>query len=269
MFKIATWNVNSIRVRLPHVLAWLEMAKPDVLALQEIKVLTEEFPQEAFLEAGYHSIASGQKTYNGVAVLSKSELDLGQEIIADFPDFPGFPGSPSSADPQRRILGLEINNIFVLNLYVPNGSEVGSEKYAYKLGWLESLYKFLIKKLKETNKIIILGDFNIAPRDQDVHDPAAWEGKILVSSAERAALQKIINLGFVDSFAWAPEGDTVFSWWDYRGGGFQRDHGMRIDHVLVSSALVPQLSSCTIDKDPRSCERPSDHVPVIASLISC
>lgn len=262
MFKIATWNVNSIRVRLSHVLAWLETAKPDVLALQEIKVLTEEFPRDAFLQAGYESIAVGQKTYNGVAVLAKKELSLNmdQDIVTDFLGFSDF------KDPQRRTLGLEINGVFVMNLYVPNGSEVGSDKYIYKLNWFEGLYGFLAQKIQETHKIIVLGDFNIAPRDQDVHDPVGWEGSVLVSQRERDALQKIINLGFVDSFAWAPEGETVYSWWDYRGGGFQRNHGLRIDHILISSALVPQLSSCVIDKEPRSQDRPSDHAPVMASL---
>lgn len=259
MFKIATWNVNSIRVRLPHVLAWLETAQPDVLALQEIKVLTEEFPREAFLEAGYDSVAFGQKTYNGVAVLAKSSLgmDLNQVIVGDFPGF---------EDPQRRILGLEINDIFVLDLYVPNGSEVDSDKYCYKLRWLERLYEFLSQKLQETNRVIVLGDFNIAPRDQDVHDPAAWQGGVLVSPKERAALQKIMNLGFVDSFAWSSQGEDIFSWWDYRGGGFQRNHGLRIDHVLISNALVPQFAHTLIDAKPRAEERPSDHAPVIASF---
>lgn len=259
MFKIATWNVNSIRVRLPHVLAWLETAQPDVLALQEIKVLTEEFPQEAFLEAGYDSVAFGQKTYNGVAVLAKSSLgmNLDQAIISDFPGF---------EDPQRRVLGLEINDTFVLNLYVPNGSEVDSDKYHYKLSWLEKLYEFLSQKLQETNRVIVLGDFNIAPRDQDVHDPSAWEGGVLVSPRERDALQKIMNLGFVDSFAWSSLGEDIFSWWDYRGGGFQRNHGLRIDHVLISNTLVPQFAHTLIDAKPRAEERPSDHAPVIASF---
>lgn len=256
MFKIATWNVNSINVRLSHVLEWLEVASPDVLALQEIKVTDDKFPAEAFKDAGYFSVFSGQKTYNGVAILSKAAI-APQNLLTDFPDF---------NDPQRRVMGMMIGDIFVLNLYVPNGSVVDSDKYAYKLEWLGRLYDYLKEKLAEHKKVIVLGDFNIAPRDQDVHDPKAWEGSVLVSDRERAALQKIMDLGFVDSFVHAPEGETIFSWWDYRMAAFRRNLGVRIDHILLSEMLVPALSSCIIDKTPRKWERPSDHAPVIAVL---
>ena len=256
MYQIATWNVNSIRVRAEHVATWLEKNPVDVLALQEIKVLSEKFPTQLFEDLGYHVAVSGQPTYNGVAVLSKQAQDV-DSIITDFPGFD---------DVQRRVLGVKVDDIFILDLYVPNGSEVGSEKYAYKLEWLKHLYSYLQALIKQESKVVVLGDFNIAPRDQDVHDPAAWEGKILVSPEERVALQAIIDLGFVDSYELKPAGATVFSWWDYRMAGFRRDLGMRIDHVLVSTALESRIDNCFIDREPRGWERPSDHAPVVLTL---
>lgn len=256
MYQIATWNVNSIRVRAEHVATWLKKNPVDVLALQEIKVPSDKFPIEQFEEMGYHVAVSGQPTYNGVAVLSKQP----QDAVSMITDFPGFD------DVQRRVLGVKVDDIFILDLYVPNGSEVGSEKYAYKLEWLKHLYSYLNVLMTQESKIVVLGDFNIAPRDQDVYDPVAWEGKILVSPEERAALQAIIDLGFIDSYEAKPAGATVFSWWDYRMAGFRRDLGMRIDHVLVSKALEGRIDNCFIDREPRGWERPSDHAPVILTI---
>ena len=215
MFATATWNVNSLRVRLEHVLAWLGTASPDVLALQETKIVDGVFPHEAFAALGYHCIFSGQPTYNGVAILSKIPGE-DSRVIVDFPDF---------LDPQRRILGMQIQGLFILNIYVPNGAEVGSEKYQYKLAWLSHLERFLKETLREHPKLVVLGDFNIAPSDEDVHDPVAWQGSVLVSPQEREALGRIMQLGFADSFLLAsPPGSDRFSWWDYRMGAFRRNH---------------------------------------------
>jgi exodeoxyribonuclease-3 len=251
--KIATWNVNSLRVRLEHVLAWLKMASPDVLALQEIKMVDEVFPVEAFQALGYHSVFSGQATYNGVAILSK---EIPQVLARDFPDY---------VDPQRRLLAVKIRDLFILNIYVPNGSEVGSEKYQYKLAWLDHLEQFLRKMLQEHPKLVVLGDFNIAPSDEDVHDPVAWQGSILVSPSEREAFNRLIQLGFEDSFLRMPVARR-FTWWDYRMGAFKRNHGARIDHIMISGVLVNDLKGFEIDTQPRAWERPSDHTPVMIKL---
>lgn len=254
--KIATWNVNSIKVRLPHVEQWLAYAKPDVLALQEIKSMDANFPKEAIEALGYNVVFSGQKTYNGVAILSKQKIE--GDIITDFPGFD---------DPQRRILGVMINDIFVLDLYVPNGSSLDSEKYSYKLEWLSYLQKFVKIQLAKTPNMVILGDFNIAPQDADVHDPAEWEGGVLVSPKEREAFQNLLQLGFHDSYRLFAPGNVIFSWWDYRMAAFRRDRGLRIDHVLVSDALKDKCKSCVIDREPRAWERPSDHAPVMAEIV--
>lgn len=254
MFKIATWNVNSLNVRLEHLLAWLKTTQPDVLALQEIKMETDKFPHDAFRELGYHAVVSGQKTYNGVALLSKQPSSAETHVF----DVPGYP------DPQRRVLGAAIDGVYILNLYVPNGQAVGSDKYIYKLIWLTHLQVLVISLLKKYEKIIVLGDFNIAPTDADVHDPIAWKGHVLVSEKERAAFEELLKLGFVDCYKKSPAGETQFSWWDYRQAAFQRNRGLRIDHVLASEAMANQLLSCEIDKTPRALERPSDHAPVIA-----
>jgi exodeoxyribonuclease-3 len=252
--KIATWNVNSLKVRLPHVLEWLESANPDVLVLQEIKQQTEAFPGEAFTEAGYRSVASGQKTYNGVAVVSRGKpLDL-------VTDFPGF------EDPQRRVLAATINGVRVVNLYVPNGSSVGSEKYAYKLGWLKALQGFLQSELKSHDKLVVLGDFNIAPDDRDVYDPEKWGDDILCSPLERQALGELIELGLSDVYRQFEQPEGTFSWWDYRAAGFRRNAGLRIDLILASKSLADICEASYIDKEPRTWERPSDHTPVIAEF---
>ena len=252
--KIATWNVNSMNVRLPHVLEWLQSHEPDVLVLQEIKQLTEKFPTEALQEIGYHSIASGQKTYNGVAVVSKSPAN---DPVTDFPGFD---------DPQRRILATTIDDVRVVNLYVPNGSEVGSEKYDYKLGWLSALREYLAAQLEQYENLVVLGDFNIAPADADVYDPEKWGDAILCSPAERAALAELLDLGLTDVFRKFDQPEKSFSWWDYRAAMFRRNAGLRIDLILTSEAMTAQCTASYIDREPRTWERPSDHTPVIAEF---
>jgi len=254
--KIATWNVNSLRVRLPHVLDWLATEQPDVLALQETKTVDKDFPAEALLEAGYQAAFSGQKTYNGVAILSKEGL---QDVVTD---------PPNLDDPQRRIMAATYRDVRVIDLYVPNGSEVGSEKYAYKLDWLAKLQEFIRDELTRHPKLVVLGDFNIAPEDRDVHDPAAWRDKILCSVPERQAFADWLGLGLADAFRLFEQEDASFSWWDYRAAGFRRNLGLRIDHILVSADLKAACRACRIDKTPRKLERPSDHAPVLAEFES-
>ena len=252
--RIASWNVNSLRVRLAQVLDWLQDNPVDVLALQETKLVDEEFPVQEIREAGYHAQYSGQKTYNGVAILSR---DPASEVQA---------GIAGLEDPQRRILAATVGDVRVLNLYVVNGSEVGSEKFAYKLDWLEKVTAFLRTDLQQHPRYVVLGDFNIAPEDQDVYDPKAWEGSILCSDRERQALQAILGLGFADTFRLFEQEQDSFSWWDYRAAGFRRNLGLRIDLILASAELEAVCSFSTIDKEPRSNERPSDHAPVVAEF---
>jgi exodeoxyribonuclease-3 len=254
MLKIASWNVNSLRVRLGHVLDWLDAQQPDVLGLQETKLQDPDFPLEAFELAGYHAQYSGQKTYNGVALLSREPAS---DPITDLPGI---------TDPQRRVLGATVGPIRVLNLYVPNGQAVGSEKYAYKLDWLAQLARHLEQELRSHKRLLVMGDFNIAPEDRDVHDPAAWAGKILCSDAERAALGRLLGLGLVDSFRRFDQPGNTFSWWDYRAAGFRRNRGLRIDLLLASRALAEACRSSTVDVEPRKLERPSDHAPVVAEF---
>lgn len=256
MFSIATWNVNSLNVRLPHVLTWLQEIQPDVLALQEIKMENEKFPYEDFRELGYHALVSGQKTYNGVAILSKKAAHHDTIALG----FPGF------ADEQKRVLGTQIHDTYILNLYVPNGAAIGTDKYEYKLNWLSHLRNFLASLLKQHQNIIVLGDFNIAPTDDDVHEPLLWKDQVLVSEPERAAWRQLIELGFVDCYRQSPTGDTKYSWWDYRQAAFRRNLGLRIDHIIASTTMAQQLLSCEIDKIPRGWERPSDHAPVLAKF---
>ncbi len=252
--KIATWNVNSMNVRRPHVVEWLEANDPDVLVLQEIKQVTEKFPVEELQAMGYHSIASGQKTYNGVAVISKTPpLDP----VMDFPDL---------EDPQRRILATTIGDVRVVDLYIPNGSEVGSDKYDYKLGWLSSLHRFLESEMAQHEKLVVLGDFNIAPADADVHDPEKWGEAILCSPKERQALRELLDLGLTDVFRKFEHPEKTFSWWDYRAAGFRRNAGLRIDLILSSPAMTERCVASYVDKEPRAWERPSDHAPVVAEF---
>ena len=252
--KIATWNVNSMKVRLPHVLEWLAANTPDVLVLQEIKQLTEAFPAEDLREAGYESLANGQKTYNGVAVVARS---VPEEPVLEIPGLD---------DPQRRVLASTVDGVRVINLYVPNGQAVGSEKYEYKLGWLAALTDFLRDELSRHEKLVVLGDFNIAPADEDVYDAEKWGDAILCSPLERKALGELVDLGLTDVFRRFEQPEKTFSWWDYRAAGFRRNAGLRIDLILTSPAMTECCSASYIDREPRAWERPSDHAPVIAEF---
>jgi exodeoxyribonuclease-3 len=252
--KIATWNVNSLSVRLPQVLEWLAAAQPDVLALQETKLCDDKFPAAAIEAAGYHALYSGQRTYNGVALLSRSP---GKAVVKDIPGLD---------DPQRRILAAGYGDVRVINLYVPNGESTASEKYRYKLTWLEKLTAFIDEELKRDANLVVVGDFNIAPEDRDVYDPAAWRGKVLCSESERAAWRSLLALGLCDTFRLFNHEEKEFSWWDYRMAAFRRNMGLRIDHVLASQTLCGRCRSCVIDKTPRKNARPSDHAPVMAEF---
>jgi exodeoxyribonuclease-3 len=252
--KIATWNVNSLRVRLPHLLDWLGANSPDAICLQETKCEDASFPHEELKAAGYCSLHNGQRTYNGVAILSRNE---GGAVCRGIPEF---------TDEQSRVIAADVGDVRLVSVYVPNGQSVGSDKYAYKLRWLEALATWLEIEMAAHPKLAVLGDFNIAPEDRDVHDPAAWEGHVLFSEPERAALRRLMALGFVDSFRLFEQPERSFTWWDYRMGAFRRDMGLRIDHVLLSPELAKACTACTIDKAPRKLERPSDHAPVICEV---
>lgn len=252
--KIASWNVNSLRVRLPQVLDWLAEARPDVLGIQETKLTDDAFPVEEIRAAGYEVAYAGQKTYNGVAVLSRTPIE---DVITDVPHLD---------DPQRRILGATIDGVRVLNLYVVNGQEVGSEKFAYKLDWLQRVTDYIAQDMQHHERYVVMGDFNIAPTDADVHDPERWHEKILCSTPERQALQKILDLGFVDTFRRFEQEANTFSWWDYRAAGFRRNAGLRIDLVLASRPLAEKCTASYIDIAPRRLERPSDHAPAVAEF---
>jgi exodeoxyribonuclease-3 len=252
--KIATWNVNSLRVRIGHVVEWLERERADVLALQETKTKDEDFPVDTFAELGYQIAFSGQPTYNGVALISRQPIS---DVRTDIESF---------EDPQRRVLAATIDGIRIHNLYVPNGQSVESDKYQYKMRWLEALRRQVQHELDEYPNSILLGDFNIAPEDRDVHDPAAWAGKVLCSDPEREALQALTALGFQDVFRNFEQEESSFSWWDYRAAAFRRNMGLRIDLILASGELKESCSSCRIDVEPRRLERPSDHTPVIAEF---
>jgi exodeoxyribonuclease-3 len=252
--RVASWNVNSLRVRLAQVLAWLEARRPDVLGLQETKVTDDDFPAEALAEAGYHAVWHGQKTYNGVALLTRGSPTDVFRGLADYPD------------DQRRVVGATVGGVRIYNVYAPNGQAVGSDKYAYKLEWFRALRAQLARELKRHATLLVMGDFNVAPEDRDVHDPAAWEGSVLVSKEERAALAAIVDLGLSDSFRLFEQPDESFSWWDYRAAAFRRNRGLRIDLQLVSEPLARSCRQATIDRAPRGWERPSDHAPVYAEF---
>lgn len=253
--KIASWNVNSLNVRLPQLQQWLADFAPDVVGLQETKLEDHRFPEDALLEAGYRSVFHGQKTYNGVAILARHPIASAQVSI------PGFD------DPQARAIAATVNDVRIVNLYVVNGQDVGTEKYAYKLRWLEAVHAWVAEELRRHPKLVVLGDFNIAPDDRDVHDPAVWnEGHILTSSAERAALQRMLGLGLHDGFRLHNDEGGIFSWWDYRQAAFRRNLGLRIDLTLVSEALRGAAVASGIDRTPRQWERPSDHAPAFVEL---
>ena len=252
--KLAAWNVNSLKVRLPHLVDWLAQAQPDIVCLQELKLEDAKFPRAELEAAGYQSAFSGQKTYNGVAILSRTELS---EVSTGMPGF---------ADDHKRVIAATAAGVRVVCVYCPNGQSVDSEKYAYKLRWFAALKDYLTAEMARHPALAVAGDFNVAPEDRDVHDPKAWEGQVLVSEPERAALQALAALGLKDSFRLFEQPEKSFSWWDYRMLGFRRNAGLRIDHVLVTAALAQRCTSSTIDKAPRKLERPSDHAPVFAEF---
>jgi len=252
--RIATWNVNSLKVRLPQLLDWMQRHAPDVVCLQETKCEDSGFPAEQIRAAGYEVAFSGQKTYNGVAIVSRSAA---QDVCAGIPEF---------ADEQKRVLAATVDGVRVVCVYCPNGESVESPKYAYKLSWYAALRRWLEDELQRHPKLALLGDFNVAPEERDVHDPRLWAGKVLFSEPERAALGALFDLGLRDSFRLFEQPEKSFSWWDYRMNGFKRNLGLRIDHILLSPPLALHASACTIDRDMRGVERPSDHAPVVADI---
>lgn len=255
---LATWNVNSLKVRLEHLLKWLEANPVDLIGLQELKLTDDAFPVAELEAAGYGAVFAGQKTYNGVAILyRKSTMPAPTEVEVNLPSYP---------DEQKRVIAASFGDLRFVSAYVVNGAEVGSEKYAYKLAWLDALLTDCKSWLAKYPKLALVGDFNIAPDDRDVHDPAAWAGQVLCSQAERQRWQALLDLGLSDSFRQFDQAEKTYSWWDYRMLGFQKNKGLRIDHVLLSTALVPNCTSSTIDRVPRKWEKPSDHAPAVATL---
>ena len=252
--KLATWNVNSLKVRLAQVLQWLAENPTDVLCLQETKTVDEKFPQAEIEAAGYHVVFSGQKTYNGVAIISTLPMT---DVVRNNPLF---------EDEQQRLIAATIDDVRVVCAYVPNGQSLDSDKYQYKLRWLAGLQTWLAGECVKYPSLALLGDYNIAPQDRDVHDPAAWVGQVLVSEPERLAFDDLIALDLVDAFRMFEQPDKLFSWWDYRQMAFRRNMGMRIDHILLSKPLAARCTTCIIDKAPRKWEQPSDHTPVVATL---
>ncbi|MBI1965732.1 MAG: exodeoxyribonuclease III [Betaproteobacteria bacterium] len=252
--KLATWNVNSLKVRLPQVLDWLARHRPDALCLQETKLQDDSFPRREITEAGYQALCSGQKTYNGVAILSRT---AGMESATAIPGLD---------DPQKRVLAATLSGVRVICAYVPNGENVESDKYQYKLKWLAAFQRWLADELSRHPRLAVLGDFNVAPEARDVYDPKAWEGQVLCSEPEREALRSLLQLGLKDGFRLFDQPERSFTWWDYRMNSFRRKMGLRIDHILLSEELAKSCTACTIDIEPRKNERPSDHVPVIAEV---
>jgi exodeoxyribonuclease-3 len=253
--SVATWNVNSLRVRMPHLGDWLAANPVDAIALQETKLPDADFPSQDLQALGWHSAFSGQRTYNGVAILSREPV---VDVVAGIPGFD---------DEQRRVLAATVGGrLRVIDVYVPNGQAVGSEKFAYKLRWFAALRDYVAAELQRFPDLVVLGDFNVAPEDRDVHDPKAWEGSIHVSAPEREALQALAATGLSDCFRLFEQAEKSFSWWDYRMMAFRRNAGLRIDLILASSALARKCAACHIDKAPRRLDRPSDHAPVVASF---
>jgi exodeoxyribonuclease-3 len=252
--KLATWNVNSLAVRLPQLVDWLGQQQPDVLVLQETKLTDDKFPHADITAAGWHSVWFGQKTYNGVALLARS---VPQDVVRNIPGFD---------DPQARVIAATVDGVRVVGAYFPNGQAPGSDKFAYKMGWLQALHDWLRAELASHPQLVLMGDFNIAPDDRDVFDPVAWAGQIHCTPEERAHFQALCALGLVDAFRLFDQPPRTWSWWDYRNLAFRKNQGLRIDHILVSQALQPRVTACTVDKLPRKNERPSDHAPVLATL---
>jgi exodeoxyribonuclease-3 len=253
--RLATWNVNSLRVRMPQLLAWLDRNPLDLIALQELKLTDDEFPLAELAAAGWHALYSGQKTYNGVAILSRGSTPA--NVVRDIPRFD---------DLERRVVAATYGELRVIAVYVPNGQRVDSDKYLYKLKWLEALRAWVTEELTVHRHLIVLGDYNIAPEDRDVHDPALWAGSIHVSEPERAALRALQDVGLEDLFRRFEQPPGSFTWWDYRAGAFRRNRGLRIDLMLASKALAERCTGSTIDREPRGWERPTDHAPVLATF---
>jgi exodeoxyribonuclease-3 len=251
---LATWNVNSLKVRLPQLQAWLAAQQPDIVCLQETKLEDKAFPRGEIDAAGYQVAFAGQKTYNGVAILSRQPL---QDVVVGIPGF---------ADEQKRLIAATTGGVRVVCAYFPNGQSVGSEKFEYKLNWIEALTAWLRDELARHPRLALLGDYNIAPEERDVHDAKAWEGQVLFSETERAAFRRLIGLGLQDAFRLFDQPEKIYTWWDYRMMAFRRNMGLRIDHILLSDAPARECTACRVDKDARKAERPSDHAPVIAEL---
>jgi exodeoxyribonuclease-3 len=252
--KLATWNVNSLKVRLPHLLDWLARARPDVVCLQELKLEDGKFPRGEIDSAGYRAAVLGQKTYNGVAILARGAL---ADVVTGIPGF---------EDEQKRVIAATVSGLRVLCVYCPNGQAVGSDKYDYKLRWFAALKDYLALELQRHADLAVAGDFNVAPEDRDVHDPKAWEGQVHVSVPERAAWRALLELGLEDTFRLFAQPANVYSWWDYRMAAFRRNAGLRIDQILASTGLARRCTACVIDREPRKLERPSDHAPVVAEF---
>ncbi|MFL6275672.1 MAG: exodeoxyribonuclease III [Blastocatellia bacterium] len=255
--KLATWNVNSITARLPLVTRWIEEARPDVLCLQEIKCTDDRFPADAFAALGYESTIFGQRTYNGVAIVSREKC---RDVQRGFPD--------DAADAHARLLAGTVDGVRIVNVYIPNGQAVGTDKYVFKLGWMRRLREFFDASYTPRQQVLLCGDFNVAPEDRDVHNPKLWEHRVLFSKPEREALSEIKDWGFVDAFRLHNDEPKQFSWWDYRAGSFKRNLGLRIDHIWTTERLAARTTGAAIDAAPRSWERPSDHAPVIVEMMN-
>lgn len=253
--KIATWNVNSINVRMPQLSAWLKTAAPDVVCVQETKCVDESFPYQELFELGYYSAFYGQRSYNGVAILSKDEPE---DVVKGFPD--------DDEESQKRLIAATVTGVRIVSAYIPNGQSLGSDKFQFKLDWIQRLRRFFDETRKTTDEVVLCGDFNVAPDPADVWNPPAWEGHIHFSKPERAAIHFVKQWGFVDVFRKLNGDIKAFSWWDYRAGAFQKNHGLRIDHIWASPVLAERCIDCHIDTDPRKLEKPSDHAPVIAEF---
>ncbi len=252
--RLASWNVNSIRARLPRLLPWLEAHQPDVLCLQETKVADEHFPHAELATLGYQGLVYGQPTYNGVAILSREPLTLLQR---------GLPGDDSG---QARVLGARWRDLVVVTVYVPNGQEVGSDAYAFKLAWMGKLEAFLAQHFSPQEKLVLCGDFNVAPEDRDVWDPELWRGKVLFSEPEKECFRKLLAWGLVDCLRRLHPEEVVYTWWDYRQGAFHRGWGMRLDHILATPPLAELCQEVTVDRQARKGEKPSDHAPIVATF---
>ena len=252
--KLATWNVNSLTVRLPQVLDWLAANPVDTLVLQETKMTDDKFPAAEIQAVGYHVHWFGQKTYNGVALLSRSEAG---DVVKNIPGF---------ADEQARVIAATVDAVRCIGVYMPNGQAPDSDKFVYKMAWLDALQAWMAEELKAHDKLVLMGDFNIAPEDRDVFDPVAWAGQIHCTPEERGPFTRLLGQGLVDAFRLFEQPPKSWSWWDYRNLAFRKNQGLRIDHILVSEALRDKVRSCAIDKLPRKNERPSDHAPVLAQI---